>query len=83
MKTHDTDENARIAKLAREETDVGSFSFEEIMATLNDEDRRVLNAAKDMFEELDAKYNGAVDIETVWDEVWERMEKLENQHQKV
>ena len=79
MRTHDTDESARIAELAQEEVCLGTFSFEEVMATLTDEDRRVLNASKVMFEEINAKYNGTVDIETVWGEVWERMEKIENE----
>ena len=74
MRTHDTDETARIAELAQKEICLGTFSSEEVFATMSDDGRRVLNAAKAMFKELNAKYNGTVDEETVWDEVLEKME---------
>ena len=78
MRTHDIDESAKIEELAQQEICLGTFSSEEVFATMSDEDRRVYNAAKAMFEELNAKYNGTVDKETVWEEVLEKLEELEN-----
>ena len=79
MRTHDTNETAKIEELAQQEICLGTFSSEEVFATMSDDGRRIYNAAKAMFGELNAKYNGTVDEDTVWDEVWERIEELENE----